>query len=732
VEWRTLKENELVMVSDDIGDVHEGRRRLGLYYRDTRYLSVYELTINGQRPRHLASSCQQNSLCDTQLANPTIEFADGTVALARTINIQRTRVLKGGLREAISLFNYNTFPVSLQLTLTFGSDYCDIFEVRGLSRQKRGEIKKPVYAGSSLELSYYGLDDVLRVTSIVFDKEPSSVELEENTSVLARRRSTFLPEATEVVDVTVLHPPISRVTWNVLLEPRKPVSLNFQISVREGEGEIKGSAAVKEPLQVDERFKDWRDQCIEIETDNKLFGQLLERSILDLRMLMNETPEGLIPAAGIPWYSCIFGSHSLIASLQTLMLYPQTAVDTLRYMAKHQGGEVNELRDEEPGKIIQQMRKGEMARTGEIPYGPYYSSIDATPLFLILFAETMKWLDDDNLFHELLPAARSALEWMMNYGDSDDDMYLEYNSSTNGGISGHGWSDNRASITYPDGTPVELPVALAEVQGYAYKAMKEMAVLLEQKGEVELAGGLLQQASTLKEKFNRDFWLDKQRYFAQAIDSKKKAVANIASGVGLCLFSDIIDREKARYVVTRLSSPEMACGWGIRNLSSRSPKFNPMSYRNGSIWPHENSLIIAGMKQYGYHWEVQEITTQLFEASRYFYDSRLPELYGGVSRNIEANSSPAVYPVSCSPQAWAAGSAILLLQSMLGLQVDAAAKRIYLSPRLPGWLQHLSIRKLRVGERTVDLHFDRRIHEDDTRFEISENEAEVEVVIPPK
>jgi len=482
--------------------------------------------------------------------------------------------------------------------------------------------------------------------------------------------------------------------------------------------------------QLKESYEDWLGNCAKLETSHELFNRLLQRSVLDLRLLMEETPVGLVPAAGIPWFSCIFGRDTLITSLQTLMLNPEITKSTLRFLARHQGSKVDNWREEEPGKIVHEIRKGELANLGQIPHRAYYGSIDATPLFLILFTEVMKWLDDDEFYHELLPAAKRALNWMEQYGDLDGDGYLEYISHSPGGLNEQGWKDSRGSLTYPDGSPVAHPAALVEVQGYAYKAMADMAELLQHKGDSALARKLSQKAETLRTNFNRDFWLEKHRFLAQALDGDKRPVEVMTSNPGHCLFCGILDEEKARYVINRLSAAEMACGWGIRTESSRSPRFNPMSYHIGSIWPHDNSIIIAGIKRYGYHWEVEEIISQLFQASLFFPYSRFPELYCGFARDQEAHSIPAEYPVSTSPQAWAAGSAILFFQSMLGLQPDAANKRLYLSPRLPSWLDRASVRNLKIGEGTIDLYFAR--HDEETSFEIAENTAAVEVVIPPR
>lgn len=729
MEHCVLKENELTLVCDTMGDIPEGRRRLGLYYRDTRHLSIFELTINRQKPRPLASSWQQDYVCDLLLANPTLQLADGTSVLARTISIQRSRYLKDGLHERLTLYNYNPSPVNLQLSLAFGSDFRDIFEIRGLEREKQGTIARPSSSDSRLLFTYSGLDGLKRSTDIVFDAPPSEVDMEEAGFLTLQRPSTFLPEATDAATLTLFHPPTALVTWDITLEPMKPLALTLHIFASEGEPAAKIASFDQGLHQSSQLYQDWKNQCAAIETDNELFNRLLERSILDLRMLLQPTPEGFIPAAGIPWYCCTLGADSAITSLQTLMLNPSIAVDTLRHLAAHQGSRFHPVHQEEPGKIVHEMRKGEMTRTMEVPYSAYYGGVDATPLFLILFAETMNWLDDDALFGDLLPAARLALDWMERHGDIDGDYYLEHLSASPGDTNSAKWEDSRGAIFYPDGTPVAPPVNLVQVQGYAYRAMAEMSKLLQRKGETDLAHALSQRAQALKENFNRDFWLEKQRYFAQALDAKKRPVENVTSYVGHCLFCDIVDEEKARYVVTRLSSTEMASGWGICTVSRRDKRFNAMSYRNGSVWPHDNSLIVVGMKKYGYHWEVEDIATQLFEASQFFSYSRLPELFCGFLRDREAHSAPADYPVSCSPYAMAAGSAILLLQSMLGLKVDAAAKRIYLTPRLPCWLQHVLIKKLRIGSGTVNLHFDR--HGDYTRFDISENEAGVEVVIPP-
>ncbi|MBI4301818.1 MAG: amylo-alpha-1,6-glucosidase [Chloroflexi bacterium] len=728
---RVLREEEVILISDELGDIPQDSLRMGLYYRDMRYLSLWEMTIGGQKPRYLASTCDQNYVGDFQLANPTLPLPNGEQALTRTISIRRRRFIAGGLHERLTFYNLNPFPATLQLALTLGSDFFDIFEVRGLERPQRGTINSPVMEGSRLLLSYQGLDRILRRTEIIFDEPPLTVEIlgKDVPTTVLHRTSTFLPDALEPVTRIIPYPPWAKLTWELTLLPKTPLSLTFNIFPLEGEHASQMSDLDEVFSRLQRSYDVWHSQGTTLETDNQLFNRLLERSIFDLRLLMTDTPEGWVPIAGIPWFACPFGRDSIITSLQTLMLNPQIAVGTLRFLAKSQGIEVDHWQDEEPGRILHETRQGEMANLKEIPQALYYGSLDSTPLFLWLFAETMKWLDDDELFHELLPAAERALEWIERYGDLDGDGYLEYLTRSPRGIKHQGWKDSRDSINYPNGSPVEPPVAPVEVQGYAYKAMQEMSLLLRRKGYTALADDISQRAATLKVNFNRDFWVEEIRFYAQALDSQKRPVVAISSNPGHCLLTDIIARERTPDLVAGLMASDMLSGWGIRTLSSRAPKYNPMSYHNGSVWPHDNSLIVAGMKECGFQTQAEEIITQLFEASNTFPSSRLPELYCGFGRSEGTYSVPAEYPVSTSPQAWAAGSAILILQAILGLRVNAAAGRLYLKPRLPAFLRNISVKNLRIGRGTVDLECER--HQDHTNFEITKNDARVELVIPP-
>ena len=407
-----------MMVSDEMGDMPHGRRRLGLYCCDTRFLSILETTIGGQEPRILASSSDLDYVCDVQMANPTLQLPDGGTALARTVSIRRSRCLSDGLHERISFYNHNPFPVTVQFAMVFGSDFRDILEIRGWERERRGEVRPPRFADGRLTLSYMGLDEVERRTEVIFGLEPSGVEMDVCAAEpLVRRPSTFLPDAVEPAVMTVFRPACARVTWDLDLMPGKPLEVAFRILAVEAES-VPAEAGFSTGLErLAKSYDEWRNQCARLETDNEMVNQLLHRSAIDLRLLMDMTPEGMVPAAGIPWFACVFGRDSLITSLQTLMLNPHIALSTLRFLAAHQGTKDDPWRDEQPGKIIHEIRRGETARAGETPQSAYYGSVDATPLFLVLFAETMKWLDDDALYREILPAAKKALRWMDEYGD---------------------------------------------------------------------------------------------------------------------------------------------------------------------------------------------------------------------------------------------------------------------------------------------------------------------------
>jgi glycogen debranching enzyme len=467
-------------------------------------------------------------------------------------------------------------------------------------------------------------------------------------------------------------------------------------------------------------YRQWDEASTRITTNNELFDrQLLRASRYDTRKLLERTDEGVVPDAGIPWYSVPFGRDAIITALQTLAYNPSIAEGTLRFLAKHQGTVVDHFREEEPGKILHEIRRGELARLKEVPHTPYFGTVDATPLFLVLFVEAMDWLDSDDLYRGILPAALRALEWIDEYGDCDGDGYVEYIAHRPGGVVNQGWKDSFDSVQQEDGTSAEPPIALVEVQGYVYAAKLGMARLLRRRdGDSALADRLYSEAQSLKERFNRDFWMPDLGFFALALDREKRQVRSLTSNPGHCLWSGICNADKSQLVADRLMDRDMFSGWGVRTLSSDSSNYNPMSYHNGSVWPHDTIMIALGMRKCGFAEQATRLLEGIVEAGFRFSDARLPELFCGFERDKRFNSSPAAYIVSCSPQAWAAGCVFMLLQSILDLRPDHSSGRLHLDPVLPDMFRRIRLENLRVRDCLVDLEVEGR--GDDVRVTLSE------------
>jgi glycogen debranching enzyme len=414
------------------------------------------------------------------------------------------------------------------------------------------------------------------------------------------------------------------------------------------------------------------------------------------------TPQGRVPYAGVPWYVAPFGRDSVISAWQLLPYHAGVAAGTLRFLAAWQGRRHEDFLDEEPGKILHEYRRGEMANCREIPFIPYYGTADATPLFVILLDEYVRWTGDVALLRELWPAARAALQWMRLHGDRDGDGYVEYQTRSPLGLRNHGWKDSEDAVMHADGRLARPPIALCEVQGYAHAAWLAGAALMETLGDTADADDLRGRARALREAFERDFWLPHEAFYALALDGDKRPCEVIASNPGHCLWTGIVDEARAEPVVKRLLADDMFSGWGMRTLSSRERRYNPMSYHNGSVWPHDNALAAAGFRRYGMVEHAVTLASALFEASRYFEHRRIPELYCGFARH--ADQGPISYPVACAPQAWAAGSMLGMLTALLGLTADARRHRLTLdSPVLPPWLRWLEIHGLRVGSARLDL-----------------------------
>jgi glycogen debranching enzyme len=473
-------------------------------------------------------------------------------------------------------------------------------------------------------------------------------------------------------------------------------------------------------------YEDWERACTQLVTDNEQFNELLDRSLRDLRALYTLTPDGGVLAAGIPWYVTIFGRDALIASHQILSINAAPAREALLMLAKHQGTEVDDWRDEEPGKILHEVRQGELARAGVVPHTPYYGSVDSTPWFLILLAQYFRWTGDVALADALLPNVEAALRWIDEHGDLDGDGFVEYRTRSARGIRNQGWKDSHDAIVHADGRLAEPPIALSEVQAYVYLAKLRIADVFLALGHDARARTLALEAEELRRRFNEVFWMEDERYFAAALDADKRQVRTVMSNPGHGLYCGIVDEDKAALLAKRLLAPDMFSGWGIRTMSKSAAAYNPMSYHNGSVWPHDNALIAAGLKRYGFARSTNRVATALFDAAIEADYLRLPELFCGFTRRTP--NRPVSYPVACSPQAWAAGSPFLLLQAMLGISARAHENLLTVNkPHLPTWLNTVEVRNLSVGSSRISLVF--RREGEITSFSLLNREGDVRVVM---
>ncbi len=696
-----MKEGETFLLCDLEGNLdHGGDFGLGLYHRDTRFLSQFRLRLSGRDPVLLSSSSERAYMAHVDLTNPDL-FADGRVVVPQqTLNVRRIRAIHGRLFERVRVKNYNPFAVSVDLEFTFGADFADIFEVRGLRRRQgdRGRAEDPRLEGDRIEFAYLGRDGVRRTTRVAFEAAPDVMEAE-GSLVRTVFRVQLGPYQTRVIGLSV-EPAVG--------EPSPPVA--FDVAVHE----------------LRRSYEEWERGCTRIVTDNELFNQLLDRGIRDLRALYTRTDDGGVLAAGIPWYVTTFGRDALIASHQLLMVNPDLARQALELLAARQGTEVDDWRDEEPGKILHEIRRGELAGAGIVPHTPYYGSVDATPWFLIVYGLHLRWTGDLEFAQRLLPAAEAALRWVDDHGDLDGDGFVEYRCRSPRGMRNQGWKDSGDAIVHADGRLAEPPIALSEVQGYVYLAKLRMADVYQSLGDEARAEWLLAEAHELRKRYQEAFWMEDEQYFAAALDGEKRQVRTVMSNPGHGLYCGIVDRDRAAALAKRLLSPDMFSGWGIRTMSKAATAYNPMSYHNGSVWPHDNALIAAGLKRYGFIRSTNRVATAMFDAAIHADDLRLPELFCGFTRRSPAR--PVSYPVACSPQAWASGAPFLMLQAMLGISARAHENLLTVNqPHLPPWLNTVELRNMRVGSARISLVF--RREGDITSFSLLSREGDVRVVM---
>jgi glycogen debranching enzyme len=696
----SVKEGETFLYSDIEGNLDDRvELGLGLYFRDTRFLSNYRLKISGRDPILLSSSGERVYVSHVDLTNPDLYEEERDAVPQHTLNVRRIRAIRGRLYERIRLKNYNPFPIEVDVELTFGADFADIFEVRGLSRETRGSYEPPRTGDRWVEFGYVGEDRVRRRTRIEFGVRPGRLEMRGDLA-----EATF-PVRLGAHDTTT----VSLVVEPIVGEER-PAHADFDEVVH----------------GLRHSYESWERECTHIRTDNELFDQLLGRGLRDLRALYTRMDGAGVIAAGIPWYVAVFGRDTLITAHQMLMLSPIPARDSLQALAEHQGTEVDEWRDEEPGKILHEIRRGELAGAGILPHTPYFGSVDATPWFLILLAQYFRWTNDLGFVKDMLPAAEAALGWIDEFGDLDGDGFVEYRTRSPRGLRNQGWKDAHDSVIHTDGTLAEPPIALAEVQAYVYMAKTRMADVYTALEDYERAVRLRDEATVLRRRFHEAFWVEEDGFFAGALDDEKRPVRTPVSNPGHGLYCGIVEPERAQPVARRLFEPDMFSGWGIRTMSKEAAGYNPMSYHNGTVWPHDNALIAAGLKRYGYLDETNRLVTAMFEAAQFVDYMRLPELFCGFTRRTP--SPPVQYPVACSPQGWAAGAPFLLLQAMLGISAVAHENVLTVNkPHLPTWLNEVEIQNLRVGDSTLSLVF--RREGDTTGFSLLSRDGDVRVVM---
>ena len=695
---RVLKYGDTCGVFDFHGDIlSAGSLAHGLYHKETRHLSRLVLRFEN-KPLELLSSTVKNRNAFFAVDLTNLDFsAEGKVELPRgSLHFFRSKFIwEGACYERLRIMNFASSKVSLSLSYEYGADFVDIFEVRGSKREKRGEQREPIVTPAGVNFTYCGLDHVLRET-----------------------RLNFFPQPVQISGKSAL--------FEMDVQPRAEVFLYLDVSC-DRRRECPPPRSYKQALSETKNLHEKIDaRLCRMTSSNERFSEWLSRSASDLEMMTIGNPEGAYPYAGVPWFNTIFGRDGLITALEVLWAEPALAKGVLKFLADTQADSVIPEQDAEPGKILHELRKGEMVATKEIPFGRYYGSVDSTPLFVMLAAAYFERTNDLPFIRSIWSNIQRALDWMDHYGDCDGDGFLEYARHSGTGLVQQGWKDSHDSVFYEDGKLAEPPIALCEVQGYAYAAKKGAANLARKQGLLELAYDLSGQANALQDRFEQAFWVEDLGTYAFALDGKKSQCRVTVSNPGHCLLTQIASAEHARRVADGLMDENLFSGWGIRTVGAREPRYNPMSYHNGSVWPHDNALIAYGLAQYGYTAYALRLLESMFEASLHFEFQRLPELFCGFRRRI--GDGPTFYPVACSPQSWAAAAVFMMLQASLGMTISGELPHIHFRDSyLPSAVDYLFVENLKVGEAKVSLMVRRQAH--GVGIEVIRREGDLEVAV---
>jgi glycogen debranching enzyme len=680
---RVLKQGETFAVFDRHGDLpHVPGSEYGIYHGGTRYLSRCEMRIGGHPPLLLSSTIRKaRPLLTTDLTTPDVTLADGTVVLTQgVLHVFRTKFLwQGTCHERLQVSNYGRAPLRTSLTLQFDADFADIFEVRGTARARRGERLADRLDRGRLVLSYIGLDDLMRRTTISCTPAPGSVSN------------------------AVLQLPID-------LAAGQSATFDLCISCETGERHERPSPYDEALDAAGRRVASRRAEQCRIVTSNDEFNEWLNRSATDVTMMTTHRPEGLYPYAGVPWFSAPFGRDGIITALEFLWIDPSVAKGVLSYLAATQATEYSKVSDAQPGKILHEARDGEMAALNEIPFGRYYGSVDSTPLFVLLAGEYFERTGDLATIQTLWPNIERALTWIDRDGDIDGDGLVEYQRATDRGLLNQGWKDSHDGVSHHDGSIPDGPIALCEVQGYVFGARRAAAKMAAALGHRAREAALLEQAELTREVFEAKFWMPDLGTYALALDGAKRPCRVRSSNPGHCLYTYIVAPDRAAKVAETLAADALYSGWGVRTLAVGETLFNPMSYHNGSIWPHDNAMIAMGLTRYGNRDLALRIFSDLFDAASFLELRRMPELFCGFERR--PGEGPTLYPIACLPQAWAAAAVFMLLRAALGLHIDGAARQVtFTDPIMPEWLQWIRIENLTVNGSAVDLLCERHPHD---------------------
>ncbi|MBH8571705.1 amylo-alpha-1,6-glucosidase [Nostocaceae cyanobacterium CENA369] len=692
----TINDGSSFLVTASDGSIDDNQAQ-GFFVRDTRLISYYEISLNRYPLSLLASSNITHHSALYQFTNPQLTTVKGILPDGSLLVTIR-RDIVGGMHEDIDITNYHLEPVEFQLMLAIRSDFADIFEVKAKNIVTRGE------------------------TATIWKDGILSTEY---------RNGSFLRgiETETVCTISTARYANGRLMFDVAIAPNETwhTCINFTAKANGHVLKPQQTCTVSHSTKAGNIRDEFLTHATKLRSSNAEIQGFYQQALIDmgaLRIEVNDNGQQFwMPAAGIPWFVAVFGRDAIIASLQTMAVYHDFARGTLIRLAQLQATEIDDWRDAQPGKMLHELRQDELTKIKQLPYYPYYGTVDTTILWIVTLAETYSWNADSSMLDECRAPLEKALTWIDKYGDFDGDGFVEYLTRSSKGLDNQGWKDSGDSMVYPNGQLVEPPIALCEVQGYVYDAWLKAALIYDVWGEKERSQKLRQKAEALYQRFNDSFWMESAGFYCLGLDKNKQQIQSIASNPGHLLWSGIVPQERAQKLVERLFQPDMWCGWGVRTLSAQNPAYNPISYQRGSVWPHDNSIIAAGLKKYGYHAEANRIAEGIFAAASYFQAGRMPELFAGIER--QDNNFPVPYPDANIPQAWAAGSILLLMRTILGLEADAPQRHLKVQPSLPECLPDLELTNLSVGDATVALRFWREGKQ--TLWEITDKIGELQV-----